>query len=57
MEETIKRLKRYSEQCIAEQLDPDFAEAVIDAIVYLETIVAMEKMKAEDYYEGNEDGK
>lgn len=45
MEETIKRLKRYSEQCIAERLDPDFAEGVIDAIVILETILAMERMK------------
>lgn len=56
MEETIKRMKRYSEQCIAERLDPDFAEAVIDAIVFLETIVVMEKIKAENYYEGSEDG-
>ena len=32
MEDLIKRLSRYSEQCIAERLDPDFAEAVTDAI-------------------------
>ena len=32
MEELIERLKRYSEQCIAERLDPDFAAAIIEAI-------------------------
>ena len=32
MEELIKRLSRYSEQCIAERLDPDFAAAIIEAI-------------------------
>lgn len=47
MEELITRLSRYTEQCIAERLDPDFAEAVIDAIVYLRTILAMEKVKGE----------
>lgn len=47
MEETIKRLKRYSAQCISERLDSDFAEGVVDAIVYLETMLAMQKMKGE----------
>ena len=27
-EELIYRLSRYSEQCVAEKLDPDFAQAV-----------------------------
>ena len=27
-EELINRLSRYSEQCVAEKLDPDFAQAV-----------------------------
>ena len=47
IEEVIKILSRYSEQCIAERLDPNFAEAVIDAIVYLETVLAMQKMGEE----------
>lgn len=38
MEEAIKRLERYSAQCIAERLDPDFAEGVVDAIEYLKMI-------------------
>ena len=32
MEELINRLSRYSEQCIADRLDPDFAAAIIEAI-------------------------
>lgn len=31
MEELITRLSRYTEQCIAERLDPDFADAVEQA--------------------------
>ena len=32
MEELINRLKRYSEHCIADKLDPDFAAAIVEAI-------------------------
>ena len=31
MDELLKRLNRYSEQCLAERLDPDFADAVKQA--------------------------
>ena len=31
MEELINRLSRYSKQCLAERLDPDFADAVKQA--------------------------
>ena len=49
MEELIARLQRYSAQCIADRLDYDFAEAVIDAITILQMVHAVEKMKeAED---------
>ena len=32
MEELIKRLSRYGHHCIAHELDPDFADAVQEAI-------------------------
>ena len=35
MEELIKRLSRYSEQCVAYKLDADFADAVQTAIAEL----------------------
>lgn len=38
MEELIKRLSRYSEQCLAERLDPDFAKAVQESIVEIHGI-------------------
>lgn len=31
MEELIKRLSRYSKQCLTERTDPDFADAVEEA--------------------------
>lgn len=46
LEELINRLLRYSEQCIAERLDPDYAEAIVDVIVYLRTIQAMENVNS-----------
>lgn len=39
-EEIIKRLSRYSKQCITDKLDPDFAEANEEAIEILKTIKA-----------------
>ena len=39
-EEIIKRLQRYSKQCITDKLDPDFAEANEEAIEILKTIKA-----------------
>ena len=36
-EELIKRLSRYSKQCITEKLDADFAEANEEAIEILKT--------------------
>ena len=35
MDELIKRLSRYSEQCVANKLDADFADAVQTAITEL----------------------
>ena len=35
MEELIKRLSRYSEQCVAYKLDADFADAIQSAITAL----------------------
>lgn len=44
MEELIERLQRYSKQCLAERLDYDFAEAVVDAITILQMVHAAEKL-------------
>ena len=45
----INRLSRYSEKCLAEKLDPDFAEAVYEAIGDLmaneQWIMVIEKAK------------
>lgn len=46
MEELIERLQRYSKQCLAERLDYDFAEAVIDAITILQMVQATEKLRS-----------
>ena len=44
MEELINRLSRYSPQCIAERLDYDFAEAVVDAIEILKSVDSISKL-------------
>jgi hypothetical protein len=38
MEDLIERLSRYSELCIANQLDYDFAEAIVDVIEILRNL-------------------
>ena len=43
-EEIINRLSRYSPQCIADRLDPDFAEANVDAIEILKAAESMRKL-------------
>jgi hypothetical protein len=48
MEELIERLSRYSPQCIAERLDPDFAEANVDAIEMLKAIDAIKKLSGSE---------
>ena len=44
LEELIARLSRYSEQCIAERFDPDFAEAIIDTIEWMKGYCAMKML-------------
>ena len=45
-EDIIKRLSRYTPQCIADKLDPDFAEANVDAVEILKAADAMGKLTA-----------
>ena len=41
----LDRLKRYSQKAIADALDPDFAEAVAEAVIHIEAVEGLV-----DYY-------
>ena len=45
MKNVVERLKRYSQKAIADALDPDFADAVGDAIINIEAAEGLA-----DYY-------
>ena len=45
-EDIIKLLSRYSTQCIADMIDPDFAEANVYAVEILKAADAMVKLTA-----------
>ena len=45
MKNVVERLKRYSQKAIADALDPDFADAVGDAIMNIEAAEGLA-----DYY-------
>ena len=55
MDELLKRLNRYTRQCLTERTDPDFADAIFEAAeeltVQSDVIEHLRKTKAEKHNE------